>query len=214
MAHLSGDANMILAFRNQEDIHTATAAKIFKVEEKEVTSSMRSRAKTANFGIIYGISAFGLSQRLNISRGEAADLIKGYFESYPQVREYMENAIVMAKEKGYVETLLGRRRFLPDILSANAIVRGVAERNAINAPIQGSAADVIKQAMVNIQKRLRKYRDSHMILQVHDELIFDVLNAEVSEIREIVRYEMENALKLTVPLVVDIGTGNNWLEAH
>jgi DNA polymerase-1 len=214
MAHLSGDANMILAFRNQEDIHTATAAKIFKVEEKEVTSSMRSRAKTANFGIIYGISAFGLSQRLNISRGEAAELIKGYFESYPQVREYMENAIVMAKEKGYVETLLGRRRFLPDILSANAIVRGVAERNAINAPIQGSAADVIKQAMVNIQKRLRKYTNSHMILQVHDELIFDILHNEVEEIKDIVRYEMENALKLTVPLVVDIGTGNNWLEAH
>jgi DNA polymerase I len=214
MAHLSGDANMILAFRNQEDIHTATAAKIFKVEEKDVTSSMRSRAKTANFGIIYGISAFGLSQRLNISRGEAADLIKGYFETYPKVREYMENAIVMAKEKGYVETLLGRRRFLPDILSANAIVRGVAERNAINAPIQGSAADVIKQAMVNIQKRLRKYSHSHMILQVHDELIFDILDKEVNEIRDIVRYEMENALKLTVPLVVDIGTGNNWLEAH
>jgi DNA polymerase I len=214
MAHLSGDANMILAFRNQEDIHTATAAKIFKVEENEVTSSMRSRAKTANFGIIYGISAFGLSQRLNISRSEAADLIKGYFESYPKVREYMENAIIMAKEKGYVETLLGRRRFLPDILSANAIVRGVAERNAINAPIQGSAADVIKQAMVNIQKRLRKYSHSQMILQVHDELIFDILNKEVGEIKDIVRYEMENALKLTVPLVVDIGTGNNWLEAH
>jgi DNA polymerase-1 len=214
MAHLSGDANMILAFRNQEDIHTATAAKIFKVEEKEVTSSMRSRAKTANFGIIYGISAFGLSQRLNISRGEAADLIKGYFESYPMVREYMENAILMAKDKGYVETLLGRRRFLPDIHSANAIVRGVAERNAINAPIQGSAADVIKQAMVNIQKRLRKYRHSQMILQVHDELIFDVLDKELKEISEIVRHEMENALRLTVPLVVDIGTGNNWLEAH
>jgi DNA polymerase-1 len=214
MAHLSGDVNMILAFRNQEDIHTATAAKIFKVEEKDVTSSMRSRAKTANFGIIYGISAFGLSQRLNISRGEAADLIKGYFESYPMVREYMEKAIVMAKEKGYVETLLGRRRFLPDILSANAIVRGVAERNAINAPIQGSAADVIKQAMVNIQKRLRKYQYSHMILQVHDELIFDILKQELDEIREIVRYEMENALNLTVPLVVDIGAGNNWLEAH
>jgi DNA polymerase-1 len=214
MAHLSGDANMILAFRNREDIHTATAAKIFKVEEKDVTSSMRSRAKTANFGIIYGISAFGLSQRLNISRGEAADLIKGYFESYPKVREYMENAILMAKEKGYVETLLGRRRFLPDILSANAIVRGVAERNAINAPIQGSAADVIKQAMVNIQKHLRKYSHSQMILQVHDELIFDILNKEVEEIKDIVRYEMENALTLTVPLVVDIGTGNNWLEAH
>ena len=153
MAHLSGDAQYDLAFCNQEDIHTATAAKIFKVAENEVTPVMRSRAKTANFGIIYGISSFGLSQRLNISRTEASDLIKGYFESYPQVKEYMDNAIRMAKEKGYVETLMGRRRFLPDINSANAIVRGVAERNAINAPIQGSAADIIKLAMVNIQKR-------------------------------------------------------------
>ncbi len=214
MAHLSKDVNMIAAFRNQEDIHTATAAKIFKIEEKDVTSAMRSRAKTANFGIIYGISAFGLSQRLNISRGEAADLIKGYFETYPMVREYMENAIQAAKEKGYVETLLGRRRYLPDIHSANAIVRGVAERNAINAPIQGSAADVIKQAMVNIQRHLRKYPASNMILQVHDELIFDVHLDELNEISQMVKYEMENALALSVPLLVDVGTGQNWLEAH
>jgi DNA polymerase I len=214
MAHLSRDENMINAFLNQEDIHTATAAKIFKVDEKDVTSSMRSRAKTANFGIIYGISSFGLSQRLNISRGEAADLIRGYFETYPGVKLYMENAVLMAKEKGYVETLLGRRRFLPDIHSANAIVRGVAERNAINAPIQGSAADVIKQAMVNIQKRMRKQVKSRMILQVHDELIFDVYQPQLGEIKEIVRYEMEHALTLRVPLTVDIGTGKNWLEAH
>jgi DNA polymerase-1 len=214
MAHLSGDSHMIEAFCNKEDIHTATAAKIFKVEEADVTSAMRARAKTANFGIIYGISAFGLSQRLNISRAEASDFIKGYFENYPQVKTYMEKAIKMAKEKGYVETLLGRRRFLPDINSANAIVRGVAERNAINAPIQGSAADVIKQAMVNIQKRFRNHYQSKMILQVHDELIFDVPLKELDEVKQIVRFEMENALSLQVPLIVDIGTGNNWLEAH
>jgi DNA polymerase I len=214
MAHLSKDSRMIEAFCNQEDIHTATAAKIFKIAEMDVTPSMRSKAKTANFGIIYGISAFGLSQRLNISRTEASDLIKGYFESYPDVRKYMDNAILMAKEKGYVETLLGRRRFLPDIHSANAIVRGVAERNAINAPIQGSAADIIKLAMVNIQKRLRNKFKTVMILQVHDELIFDVDMDELNEIKNIVRYEMENALTLEVPLIVDLGTGNNWLEAH
>jgi DNA polymerase I len=214
MAHLSEDAHMIEAFCNEEDIHTATAAKIFKILENEVTPSMRSRAKTANFGIIYGISAFGLSQRLNISRSEAADLIKGYFESYPMVKVYMDRAIQMAKEKGFVETLLGRRRFLPDIHSVNAIVRGVAERNAINAPIQGSAADIIKQAMVNIQKRLRNKFKTVMILQVHDELIFDVVFDELEEIKQIVKHEMENAIKLKVPLLVDIGTGNNWLEAH
>jgi DNA polymerase I len=214
MAHLSEDAHMIEAFCNEEDIHTATAAKIFKIPENEVTPSMRSRAKTANFGIIYGISAFGLSQRLNITRSEAADLIRGYFESYPMVKVYMDRAIQNAKEKGFVETLLGRRRFLPDIHSVNAIVRGVAERNAINAPIQGSAADIIKQAMVNIQKRLRNKFKSVMILQVHDELIFDVVFEELEEIKKIVKYEMENAIKLKVPLIVDIGSGNNWLEAH
>jgi DNA polymerase-1 len=214
MAHLSDDARMIEAFCNQEDIHTATASKIFKVKETEVTSDMRSRAKTANFGIIYGISAYGLSQRLNISRTEATDLIKGYFESYPQVKEYMDKAIQMAKEKGYVETLMGRRRFLPDINSANAIVRGVAERNAINAPIQGSAADIIKLAMVNIQKKLRKRYKTRMILQVHDELIFDVVSDELTEIQQIVKYEMEHAIEIKVPLLVDIGIGRNWLEAH
>jgi len=214
MAHLSSDARMIAAFCDQEDIHTATAAKIFKVKETEVTTDMRSRAKTANFGIIYGISSFGLSQRLNISRTEASDLIKGYFESYPQVKAYMDNAILMAKERGYVETLMGRRRFLPDINSANAIVRGVAERNAINAPIQGSAADIIKLAMVNIQRKLRNRYRTLMILQVHDELIFDVASDELKEIQQLVRYEMENAIELRVPLLVDIGIGTNWLEAH
>jgi len=214
MAHLSEDSHMIEAFCNQEDIHTATAAKIFKIPENEVTPSMRSSAKTANFGIIYGISAFGLAQRLNIARGEAAELIKGYFESYPKVKVYMDHSIQTAKEKGFVETLLGRRRFLPDINSANAIVRGVAERNAINAPIQGSAADIIKQAMVNIQRKMRNGFKTVMILQVHDELIFDVALDEVEEIKKIVKHEMENAISLKVPLIVDVGTGNNWLEAH
>jgi DNA polymerase-1 len=214
MAHLSADPRMIDAFCHEADIHTATAAKVFKVSETEVTPAMRSRAKTANFGIIYGISAFGLSQRLNIPRSEAADLIKGYFETYPGVKEYMDKAIHLAKEKGYAETLLGRRRFLPDLNSANAIVRGVAERNAINAPIQGSAADIIKQAMVNIQDKLRRGYHTRMILQVHDELIFDVAQEELDEIKAIVRREMEHAIDLSVPLVVDMGTGRSWLEAH
>jgi DNA polymerase-1 len=214
MAHLSRDSHMIDAFCKEEDIHTATAAKVFKVSESEVTPAMRSRAKTANFGIIYGISAFGLSQRLNISRGEAGELIRGYFETYPDVKVYMERAVQLAKEKGYAETLLGRRRFLPDLVSANAVVRGVAERNAINAPIQGSAADIIKQAMVKIQERLRKDFKTRMILQVHDELIFDVALPELEEVKSVVRHEMEHALQLSVPLVVDMGTGKSWLEAH
>jgi DNA polymerase-1 len=214
MAHLSQDNNMIAAFSNKEDIHVSTAAKVFKVPEQDVTPSMRSSAKTANFGIIYGISSFGLSQRLNISRTDASSLIQGYFATFPGVKEYMDNSIRIAKEKGYVETIMGRRRFLPDINSSNAIVRGVAERNAINAPIQGSAADIIKLAMVNIQKRLRHNFNTTMILQVHDELIFDVDKNEIEKIKEIVKYEMENVLKLRVPLLVDIGIGNNWIEAH
>lgn len=214
MAHLSQDINMITAFANNEDIHVSTAAKVFKVPEKDVTPSMRSRAKTANFGIIYGISAFGLAQRLNISRSEASALITGYFDTFPLVKEYMDNSIRVAKEKGYVVTIMGRRRYLPDINSANAIVRGVAERNAINAPIQGSAADVIKLAMVNIQRKLRTGYRTTMILQVHDELIFDVDKDELEQIKVIVKYEMENVLKLRVPLIVDTGAGNNWLEAH
>ncbi len=214
MAHLSQDEHMLDAFSHQADIHISTAARIFKVNETEVTPAMRSKAKTANFGIIYGISAFGLSQRLNIPRSEAADLIQGYFASFPRVKEYMEKSVKLAREKGYVQTLMGRRRYLPDIHSSNAIVRGVAERNAINAPIQGSAADIIKLAMVNLQRVLRKGYQSKLILQVHDELILDVLKEEAQSIREIVKYEMENVLLLSVPLTVDIGTGNNWLEAH
>lgn len=214
MAHLSEDPNMVRAFSNSEDIHISTAAKVFKVPEPEVTPTMRSSAKTANFGIIYGISSFGLSQRLNISRTDAAALIQGYFENFPLVKQYMDNAIRLAKEKGYVETIMGRRRFLPDIHSANAIVRGVAERNAINAPIQGSAADIIKMAMVKIQQRLKKEFRTLMILQVHDELIFDVPLAELEAVKELVQYEMEHVLPLRVPLTVDMGTGKNWLEAH
>lgn len=214
MAHLSGDENMIEAFGNNADIHVSTAAKIFKVPEEEVTSAMRSKAKTANFGIIYGISAFGLSQRLNISRTEAAELINGYFRSFPMVREYMDLSVQLAREKGFVETIMGRRRFLPDIHSSNAVVRGFAERNAINAPIQGSAADIIKLAMVNLQRRLRTGFKSALILQVHDELILDVFNEELEQIRQIVKTEMENVLTLKVPLIVDIGTGKNWFEAH
>lgn len=214
MAHLSQDENMIDAFANNADIHLSTAAKIFKVPESEVSSTMRSKAKTANFGIIYGISSFGLAQRLNISRAEASALIQGYFNSFPRVKLYMENAVRRAKEKGYVETIMGRRRFLPDIRSANAMVRGVAERNAINAPIQGSAADIIKLAMVNIQNRLRNKFKSTLILQVHDELILDVAKDELQIISDIVKQEMEHVVELRVPLLVDIGTGNNWLEAH
>jgi|WetSurSiteA1Bulk_404760.scaffolds.fasta_scaffold00034_11 DNA polymerase I len=213
MAHLSQDPNMIEAFVKNADIHVSTAAKIYKIGEDEVTAAMRSQAKTANFGIIYGISSFGLSQRLSISRSDASALIQGYFESFPLVKAYMDNAIRIAKEKGYVETIMGRRRFLPDIHSANAVVRGVAERNAINAPIQGSAADIIKLAMVNIQEKLGRFK-TRMILQVHDELIFDVWTAELEQVKALVKAEMEHVMKLRVPLTVEIGTGRNWLEAH
>jgi len=215
IAHFSGDEQMIAAFVNDEDIHTATAAKIYKLEPAEVTREMRSRAKTANFGIIYGISAFGLSQRMHISRAEARELIDGYFESYPKVREYMDASIGMARENGFVETMFGRRRLLPDILSRNAVVRGNAERNAINSPIQGSAADIIKIAMIRIQDAVEKEQlRSALILQVHDELNFDVWPDELDRIKEITRYEMEHATQLSVPLTVDSGEGANWLEAH
>ena len=198
---------MIYAFSQGEDIHRSTAAKVYKVDPEEVTREMRSNAKTANFGIIYGISAFGLSQRLNIPRSEAKELIDSYFENFPRVKDYMDKSIEEAKQKSYVTTLFGRKRYLPDIHSSNAVVRGVAERNAINSPIQGSAADVIKIAMINIHKRLKNNYKTKMILQVHDE-------PELEEIKELVKYEMEHACKLVVPLEVEIGTGNNWLEAH
>ncbi len=215
MAHLSGDEQMINAFVNNEDIHTATAAKIYKVELSQVSKDMRARAKTANFGIIYGISAFGLSQRMHISRAEARELIDGYFESYPKVREFMDASIGRARENGFVETMFGRKRLLPDILSRNAVVRGNAERNAINSPIQGSAADIIKIAMIRIQQVFEKEQlKSALILQVHDELNFDVWPDELERVKEITRKEMEDAATLSVPLIVDMGEGGNWLEAH
>ena len=215
MAHLSGDEQMIAAFVNNEDIHTATAAKIYKLTHDEVTRDMRARAKTANFGIIYGISAFGLSQRMHISRTEARELIDGYFESYPKIRDFMDASIRMARENGFVETMFGRRRLLPDILSRNAVVRGNAERNAINSPIQGSAADIVKIAMIRIQEAFEKEElRSALILQVHDELNFDVWPNELDRVKEITRKEMEHATTLSVPLIVDMGEGANWLEAH
>jgi len=215
MAHLSKDKSMIADFLSGNDIHAATAAKIFGVVIKEVTREMRSRAKTANFGIIYGISSFGLSERLNIGRKEAKELIDGYFNSYPGVKIYMDESIKKARDIGYVTTMFGRRRYLRDIHSRNQVVRGNAERNAINAPIQGSAADIIKIAMVRINERMKseKYL-SKMILQVHDELIFEVEISELEKLKEMVLFEMSNAVKLDIPLKVDWGTGNNWFEAH
>lgn len=215
MAHLSGDKNMTEAFLSNQDIHAATAAKIFKVPIEQVTSDMRRKAKTANFGIIYGISAFGLSERLEIPRKEATMLIQSYFESFPDVKTYMEQSIAIAQENGYVTTLFGRRRYLADINSRNSNVRGFAERNAINAPIQGTAADIIKIAMINIDNKLTEMKlHTQMIMQVHDELVFNVPINELDEVKELVRTEMESATKLNIPLLVDIGVGNNWLEAH
>ncbi len=215
MAHLSGDPHLLEAFNSGHDIHSATAAKIYNVPIDEVTPEMRRKAKTANFGIIYGISTFGLADRLSIPRAEAKKLIDGYFSTYPGVKAYMDRAISEAKEKGYVETLLGRKRYLPDINSRNSVVRGYAERNAINAPIQGTAADIIKIAMVRIQDRFeREGVRAKMIMQVHDELNFTVPQAEATQVRSIVVEEMERAFQLRVPLVTDCGMGANWLEAH
>ncbi|MBR6035851.1 MAG: DNA polymerase I [Bacteroidaceae bacterium] len=215
MAHLSQDKNMVEDFNSGHDIHQATAAKIFKVPLEEVTSTMRRKAKTANFGIIYGISAFGLAERMEVSRGEARQLIDDYFATYPGVKEYMDKSIEKARQLGYTETLLGRRCQLPDINSRNAVVRGYAERNAINAPIQGTAADIIKVAMIRIDKRIREEGlRSKMILQVHDELNFSVVPEEKEQLQTLVINEMQNAIKLSVPLYADCGWGENWLEAH
>lgn len=215
MAHLSGDANMIEAFREGYDIHAATAAKIYKENIEDVSRDQRTKAKRANFGIIYGITVFGLSERLDISRDESKQLIDGYFETFPHVKEYMEASKEVARKQGYVETLFHRRRYLADINSRNATVRGFAERNAINAPIQGTAADIIKVAMIRISNRF-KAEDvkSKMILQVHDELNFSVVPEEKEQVERIVIEEMQNAFKMKVPLVADCGWGNNWLEAH
>jgi len=215
IAALSKDEGMLSAFNNNEDIHAATAAKVFNVPLEKVTRQQRSNAKTVNFGIVYGVSAFGLSQQTDLNRSEAKELIETYYATYPQLRAYIQDQIDFARDHGYVTTVLGRRRYLRDINSQNAIVRGAAERNAVNAPIQGSAADIIKLAMIAIQKRLSNENwKTRMLLQVHDELVFDVPKDEVDSLKSMVKIEMENAFKLEVPLVVDIGIGNNWLEAH
>ena len=215
IAALSGDEGMLSAFQNNEDIHRSTAAKVFNVPPEEVTREQRGNAKTVNFGIIYGVSAFGLSQQTNLNRSEAKELIETYYSTYPKLRAYMQDQIDFARDHGYVSTVLGRRRYLKDINSQNAIVRGAAERNAVNAPIQGSAADIIKLAMIAIQKRLQNENwKSKMLLQVHDELVFDVPKEEVDSLKDMIKNEMENAFEINVPLVVDIGIGNNWLEAH
>ena len=215
IAALCGDPEMVKSFQNKEDIHASTAAKVFNVALSEVTREQRSHAKTVNFGIIYGVSAFGLSNQTSLSRSESKDLIDAYYETYPTLRRYISEQIEMAREQGYVQTILGRRRYLKDINSQNAVVRGAAERNAVNAPIQGSAADIIKIAMINIHKKLTEENwKSKMLLQVHDELVFDVHNSELEKIKPMIKHEMENAFKLEVPLEVEIGEGKNWLEAH
>ena len=215
IAALSEEETMMNAFKNGEDIHASTAAKVFNIPINEVTREQRSNAKTVNFGIIYGVSAFGLSNQTNLTRSEAKELIDTYYETYPKLKAYMSSQVDFARENGYVETVLNRRRYLKDINSRNAVVRGAAERNAVNAPIQGSAADIIKLAMINIHKRFEKENfKSKMILQVHDELVFDAHKDELIILKSIIKHEMENAFSLKVPLDVEIGVGNNWLEAH
>ena len=206
---------MMEAFAQGLDIHTATAAKVYRIELDQVTSTQRRNAKAVNFGIIYGQSAFGLSQSLGIPRKEAAEIIQNYFDQYPGIKDYMTDTMNFARENGYVETLMGRRRYLRDINSANATVRGFAERNAINAPIQGSAADMIKIAMIHIHQDIKDQKlDSKMTMQVHDELVFDVLRSEIEPMKKIIEHRMKTAMKTTVPILVEVGQGNNWLEAH
>ena len=215
IASISEDEGMMQAFEQGLDIHTATAAKVFGVDLTLVDSEMRRRAKTVNFGIIYGISAFGLAERVGISRSEASEIIDAYFEQFPGIKKYMDDTIHFCREHGYVQTLLGRKRYIRDINSQNRTVVGFAERNAINAPIQGSAADMIKLAMINVHHRLKKDQyKSKMILQVHDELLFDVVKPELNALTAMVKEEMEKALPLKVPVLVEAGSGNNWLEAH
>jgi DNA polymerase-1 len=215
IAALSEDTNMIQAFRDGLDIHAATAAKVFHTEIENVTRDQRSAAKAVNFGIIYGQSAFGLAQNLGISRTEAKSIIDSYFEQYGTIKSYMDKVIAQAREEGYVETIMKRRRYLPDINSANAVVRGYAERNAVNAPIQGSAADIIKMAMVAVHKAMIKEKvKSKMILQVHDELVFDVHVSEEMLMQLLVKEAMESAIQLAVPMEVELKLAQNWLEAH
>ena len=215
IAALSKEENMITAFKNGEDIHASTAANVFNVPLAEVTREQRSNAKTVNFGIIYGVSAFGLSNQTDLNRTEAKELIETYYETYPKLKQYISDQVHFARENGYVQTVLGRRRYLKDINSRNAVVRGAAERNAVNAPIQGSAADIIKIAMIHIHNKLKvgNYK-TKMLLQVHDELVFDVYKPELEAIKTMVKTEMESAFKLEVPLDVDLDIGDNWLEAH
>ena len=215
IASLSEEENMINAFKNNEDIHTSTAAAVFNVPIKEVSREQRSNAKVVNFGIIYGVSAFGLSNQTNLNRKEAKELIDKYYLKYPKLKMYISNQISFARNKGYVETVLGRRRYLKDINSRNGIVRGASERNAVNAPVQGSAADIIKLAMINIQEKINQNEfKSKMLLQVHDELVFDVFKPELNNFMDMVKHEMENAFQIKVPLTVDMNYGLNWLEAH
>jgi DNA polymerase I len=215
VASISEDKNMCEAFNSNKDIHTATAAKVYGIPESEVTKEMRYKAKSVNFGIIYGQGAFGLADNLNIPRAEAKQLIENYFKEYNAIKGYMDDEINFARENGFVKTLLGRKRWLRDINSNNATVRSYAERNAINAPIQGSAADMIKVAMINIDKELReKNFKTKMILQVHDELVFDVYRPELETVKPIIEHHMKHALPLKVPVEVGMGVGENWLEAH
>jgi len=215
IAALSDEENMIKAFKNGEDIHASTAAKVFDIPLKEVSREQRANAKTVNFGIIYGVSAFGLSNQTDLSRSEAKELIDTYYQTYPQLRKFMSEQVDFARDNGYVQTVLGRRRYLKDINSRNAVVRGAAERNAVNAPIQGSAADIIKIAMIHIHQKLTEENfKSKMLLQVHDELVFDAYKSELEKLKALIKTEMENAYKLAVPLDVEIGVGENWLEAH
>jgi DNA polymerase-1 len=215
IAALSEEETMIEAFKHGEDIHASTASKVFNVPLAEVTREQRSNAKTVNFGIIYGVSAFGLSNQTDLSRGEAKELIDTYYATYPKLKAYMSAQVDFARDHGYVQTVLGRRRYLKDINSRNAVVRGAAERNAVNAPIQGSAADIIKLAMINIYNKLeaRNYK-SKMLLQVHDELVFDIYKPELEDLKTLIKTEMENAYTLEVPLDVELDIGLNWLEAH
>ena len=215
IASLSNEENMINAFKKNEDIHASTASAVFNVPINQVSKEQRSNAKVVNFGIIYGVSAFGLSNQTNLNRTESKELIEKYFEKYPKLKQYINNQISFARNNGYVETVLGRRRYLKDINSQNSVVRGAAERNAINAPVQGSAADIIKIAMINIQRKLSKGNyNSKMLLQIHDELVFDVFKPELNEMIELTKNEMEKAFEINVPLTVDLNYGLNWLEAH
>ena len=214
IAQMSQDPAMVEAFKHGEDIHASTAAKVFNVALDEVTREQRSQAKTVNFGIIYGVSAFGLADQANISRKEAKALIDAYYETYPTLKAYIEKQVEVARDQGFVETLMGRRRYLKDINSRNAVVRSHAERNAVNAPIQGTAADIVKMAMIQIQKELKKNYKTKMILQVHDELIFDAPKDEVEKVSELIKSTMEAAMQMDVPLIAEVGVGANWLEAH